>query len=156
MMIAGCLILICLMRAGKALKVNRSLKSPVVHLQEAAPVAVPINTVRELKEGRRHCAQAPSNEDVSVSGGISAFTRLTPASARTPPSPSWGSVNSSGRRFHARYDSDSSGRNLSDRDSSSGERTIRIASLATSSDMREPISLSQDAERDTQAEGGSQ
>ena len=69
MMIAGCLIsfqtlaimrmvflplisiLICLMRAGKALKVNRSLKSPVVHLQEVAPVAVPIKTERELKEG---------------------------------------------------------------------------------------------------------
>ena len=106
-------------------------------------------------EGRAaSSAQAPSNRGVSISGNdrISAFTRLTPASATTPQSPSRGSVDSSGRRFHARHDSDSSGRNLSDKDTSSGEHTIRGASLATSSDMRELISLSRDEEPDTQAE----
>ena len=108
MMIAGCLIsfqtlaimrmvflllisiLICLMRARKALKVNRSLKSPVVHLQEVAPGGT--NQHGTGVEGRAASStQAPSSlaTDVSVSGGISAFTRLTPASARTPPSPSW-------------------------------------------------------------------
>ena len=98
--------------------------------------------------------QAHTNEVVPVSGGnrISVFTRLTPASARTPPSPSWGSVDSSGRRFHARNGSDSSSNNLSQGDTSSGEHTIRSASLSTSSDEREPISLSQDEEPDTQAE----
>ena len=99
--------------------------------------------------------QVRSNEGVQVSGGnrISAFIRLTPASARMPPSPSWGSVDSSGRKVHARNGSDSSV-NLSNRNTSSGEYTIRSASLASSSDEREPISLSQDEEPDTQAEEG--
>ena len=61
-------------------------------------------------------------------------------------------LDSSGRTVHARDGSDYSSNNISSRNTSSGEYTIRSASLATSSDEREPISLLQDEEPDTRAE----
>ena len=82
----------------------------------------------------------------------SAFRRLTPLHATVPSSPSWGSVDSSGRRFHGNISPANSSTNLSNRETSSGEYTIRSASLATPEPEQELGSISRDEEPDTKAE----
>ena len=82
---------------------------------------------------------------------LSAFRRLTPLSAAVPSSPSWGSADSSGRKFHGNVSTANSSINLTNQDTSSGEYTIRSASLATPEPEQEQGPF-QDEEPDTKAE----
>ena len=69
--------------------------------------------------------QAPAE-----SNRVSAF-RLLASTTALPPSPSWGSVNSSGRRCHGQVSPSERSGNLSSRGTSSGEYRVRSASLDT-------------------------
>ena len=73
-----------------------------------------------------------------------AFRRLSPLNAAVPPSPSWGSVDSSGRRHHGNISPTISSPNLSNRETSSGEYTVRSASLATPQPEQELGSVSRE------------